>query len=113
MKTLYCWRCRTEVPMLDEEEFAIVHQLYARAVRSIKETIRKFDPATQEDFVRQQYLPVLETYRQITGQEHTTAPADLLHHRISKYGPPCLHCGKPLRTPRATHCVACGTDRSA
>jgi hypothetical protein len=26
VKKMYCWRCEMEVPMLDEDEFAIVEQ---------------------------------------------------------------------------------------
>jgi hypothetical protein len=25
-----CWRCRMEIPMLDEEEYKIAHELYSK-----------------------------------------------------------------------------------
>lgn len=107
---MYCWRCGIEVPILGEDEFAIVEQLYARAVRSMKESCLNYEESSQADFIREQYFPVLEAYRRLTGQDHTTHAGDLMYHRISKYGPPCSQCGKPLWTPRAKHCAACGTD---
>lgn len=51
----------------------------------------------------------LQVYEEITGFHETNKNA-LWHHRLSVYGPPCLHCGKPLRTTRAKHCAACGRD---
>src|SRR5262245_42467128 len=98
MKIMYCWRCGSEVPMLDEDEFAIVDELYARAVRTIKQSISFQAPASPETFMLEQYRPVLDAHRRITGEELFTDPGHLLHHRISKYGPPCQHRGKPLRT---------------
>lgn len=113
MKVMYCWRCGEDVPMLDEDEFAVVEAHYSRAVRSIKATARLQDPAIRAEFIKEQYRPVFDAFRRITGQDHTTDPSDLMHHRIANYGPPCHQCGKPLRTPRARYCAACGADRPA
>jgi hypothetical protein len=111
VKIMYCWRCCTDVPMLDETEFAVVEALYFQAVTTIKANARLQDAGIRAEFIMQQYQPVLEAYRRITGQDHTTHPSDLMHHRIAKYGPICVQCGKPLRTPKAKYCAACGADR--
>jgi hypothetical protein len=108
MKIMYCWRCGMDVPMFDETEFAYVDALYARAVRAIKEYSRTNGREALKNFILEQYQPVFEAHRRLTGRELRTDPAALLHHRIRKYGPPCSECGKPLRTPRATYCAACG-----
>ena len=108
MKMMYCWRCGSTVPMLDEDEFAKVEVLLARAVKSIKAEARMQNRSGLADFMEQQYRPFLDAYRQITGEDLMFEPLHVFHHRISKYGPPCQKCGKPLRTPRARHCAACG-----
>jgi hypothetical protein len=108
MKMMYCWRCRMDVPMLDDEEFAIIDRLFAQAVRAIKESYHLNSPATNREFISDQYRPMLEAYRRLTGQEYSGRPEVLMHHRISKYGLPCTKCGKPLRTPKAKLCAACG-----
>jgi hypothetical protein len=51
--------------------------------------------------------PMLEKYREITGFDETNYLA-IFNHRISIYGDPCKSCGKPLRTPVAAFCAACG-----
>jgi hypothetical protein len=43
----------------------------------------------------------------MTGLRETNINA-IWHHRIAEYGPPCGACGKPLRTPKARLCAACG-----
>jgi hypothetical protein len=50
-------------------------------------------------------------YELFTGKK-VRALAYIPHHRTSLYGPECRTCGKPLRTPSAHSCVACGTPRA-
>ncbi|HEX8430379.1 MAG TPA: hypothetical protein VF625_03795 [Longimicrobium sp.] len=46
-------------------------------------------------------------YEMFTGVRETNVNA-IPHHVASLYGPPCPACGKPLRTPKARLCAACG-----
>ncbi len=94
MRLVYCWRCRMEIPMLDEAEFAGVAALLREG-----HTSNPFG------------LAALAEYERITGLAETN-PASLWHHRIALYGPPCTECGKPLRTPEAKLCAACGEKRT-
>jgi len=88
-RELYCWRCKVEIPMLDEDEWARIAPLLARSV----------DPEPRQ--------AALELYAEMTGLRETNINA-IWHHRIAEYGPPCGACGKPLRTPKARLCAACG-----
>ena len=53
---------------------------------------------------------IREAYERLTGFAEANANA-VMHHRLADYGPPCAACGKPLRTPRASFCAACGLPR--
>jgi hypothetical protein len=53
----------------------------------------------------------LRLYQELTGFTETS-PDAIWHHRLSIYGPPCGACGKPLRTPQAKLCAACGAVRA-
>lgn len=92
MKRLWCWRCKLEVPMLEDDEFK--RALSRKGSGSGKLREREFGP-------------VLAEYERITGFHETNINA-FYHHVASLYGPPCRACGKPLRTPRAKFCAACG-----
>lgn len=46
-------------------------------------------------------------YELFTGEPESN-PNAVWHHVVSQYGPPCAQCGKPLRTPQAQLCAACG-----
>jgi CheY-like chemotaxis protein len=87
MKMLWCWRCKMEMPMLDDEEF---EQVVSRSSAG--------DP----------FSGMLAEYERITGYGETN-PNAIYHHRLSLYGPPCHSCEKPLRTPQAKLCGACMT----
>jgi|SRR5450756_2243775 hypothetical protein len=91
MRTLYCWRCRRETPMLSEEEYQFVMSFVSA------ESGLPFGERQEN---------ALEAYRQITG-DGETGFAVLYHHRLALYGPPCHFCHKPLRTPRASLCGCC------
>jgi hypothetical protein len=90
MKTVWCWRCKADVVMLDEDEYARVIGARRTSERSLLDQLR----------------PVLLEYERITGVRETD-PNAVYHHRLAGYGPPCARCGKPLRTPRAKVCGAC------
>lgn len=95
MKNLWCWRCRMEIPMLDEEEFAIAFELYGNAFKMVG--------ASREE----RFRPLFQYYKYLTGFDETE-PNAIMHHRIAQYGPQCENCGKPYRTPQASFCAACG-----
>jgi hypothetical protein len=87
-----------ELPMLDEDEYRIAHELYGKG---FKNPVRNIEVRFKE---------LLDYYHKITGLVETN-PNGLMHHRIALYGPPCERCGTPYRTPKATFCVACGNKR--
>lgn len=107
MKMLWCWRCRRDVPMLDEDEFAVVSDVYRQSTKAAKE-FRKDTGASLEEMKLQNFFePVCETYEQLTGERLDDAD-HILKHCIAKYGPPCANCGRVLRTPEASKCFECG-----
>lgn len=81
--------------MLDEEEFATAFTLYGAAFRKSGMPI--------ED----RFQEIRDFYYRTTGFLESNHNA-IMHHQISIYGPPCESCGKPLRTPQASFCAACG-----
>lgn len=88
MKILWCYRCKMDMPMLDEAEWRLVES--------------KMFPVT-----RSRLQDGLAEYNRITGLNETNVNA-VFHHQISLYGPPCPRCGKVLRTPVAYKCFECG-----
>jgi hypothetical protein len=110
-KALYCWRCRTEIPMLDEHEWEEIVPHLTRGLEQIKlhRAARGVSLTEAKDVVYGN--GALERYFQLTGFRETNVNA-LWHHRLSLFGLPCSVCGKPIRTPRATMCAECGARTS-
>ena len=106
MKQLWCWRCRCDVPMLDEEEFVVVSRLYSEAIRGTKEFRERWGIPLNNVLIEERFRPVREEYERLTGMKDCHENA-IMHHRISLYGPPCRHCQRPLRTPKAKLCGNC------
>lgn len=110
-KSVYCWRCKTELPMLEEHEWEKVGPLLSEAIQKAKE-YREEDGTSLAEARDQSFgKAALEMYKAMTGFEETN-PDALWHHRLSLLGPPCGICGKPLRTRVAKRCVECGAVRS-
>ena len=107
-RTIYCWRCDMNMPMLTEEEWQLVNatSFFEQMNRYREETGCSLAEAKQKGMGYQS----LAAYERITGFKETN-PNALHHHRLSLYGPPCHACGKPLRTPAAGSCAACGAER--
>jgi hypothetical protein len=109
---MWCWRCKMDVPMLEETEFAVVERLYSEGMSATKEFRLKHNLPLTECPIDERFRPVREAYEGMTGMAESNHNA-IMHHRISIYGPPCEHCGKPLRTPSANFCAACGQVRGS
>ncbi len=109
MKVLWCWRCKMEVPMLDEAEYVEIYKIYGECFNSVKmpNRVNCASLASEENRVADRFKPVCDAYEKITGFKETNHNA-IMHHRISLYGEACKNCGKPLRTPRVAFCAACG-----
>lgn len=107
MKMLWCWRCRQGMPMLDEPEYAEAVRLYGECMKATKEFRQQWDVPLASAGTHERFRPVREWYEQLTGVADCHQ-SEIMHHRLSALGGPCRVCGRPLRSPRAKRCAACG-----
>lgn len=111
MKTLYCWRCKKEVPMLDEHEWQDVYPHIAGGLEAVK-AYRLEHGATLTEAKEHHFgQGALDRYFAITGYRETDVQ-ELWHHQLARLGPCCTACGKPLRTPTANFCAECGAPKT-
>ena len=99
------------MPMLDELEFAQLDAVYRECFTSVKSYRAANEATLAATPIDELFARVTAEYERLTGyagMHHNAA----MHHRLALYGPPCRQCGKPLRTPRATFCAACGARRT-
>jgi hypothetical protein len=92
--------------MLDEQEFAEIAALVKEGMRSVKERRTSTGAPLNRAPSTEYFAAMLARYEAITGFKETN-PNAVMHHRLSLYGPPCRHCGRPLRSPSAKLCGAC------
>jgi len=109
-RTIYCWRCQMDLPMLTEDEWRLVSPHLSDAAEQINHYRQQHSCSLAEAKAKGFGQLALQLFEKITGFKETN-PTALFHHRLSLYGPPCTNCGKPLRTPKARYCPLCGTDR--
>ncbi len=102
----YCWRCRRDMPFLDEEEWQAVEPLLAGAAQAIKDYRSK----NQCDLgtARRNCKPeATEKFFELTGM--SDIHFDIIwHHRRKDWGIECQKCHRLFRTPKASHCANCG-----
>jgi hypothetical protein len=98
-----------DVPMLDEAEWALVAPLLSMAIQDVKDYRDQHGVSLVEARNKALGVSALAKYHAITGFVETNVNV-LWHHRASLYGKPCSACGRPLRTPNAAFCAACGTS---
>ncbi len=106
MRVMWCWRCKQDVPMLNEDEYHAIYKLYGECFPRNGEK-RDVPVGETRPSIDKLFEPVRKEYERMAGMVGCHHNA-IMHHRISTYGPPCVTCGKPLRTPRASFCAACG-----
>ncbi len=93
--------------MLDEQEWRQVEPHLSNALREVQEYRATHGVSLKAAKDAALGKGALRAYHDLTGFRETNFQA-IWHHRISLYGAPCKVCGKPLRTPAATFCAACG-----
>jgi hypothetical protein len=107
MQNKYCWRCATDVPMLDEREYAPIMKRFGECLQDAKALRRKTGKAVSDPAIQACLQPVTELYSKVTGLAGIDSQ-EVMRHRLMLLGPPCAQCGKPLRTKKARVCAACG-----
>ena len=106
-KDTYCWRCDAVFPMLTEQEWEIMEPALNQAIQDVQTFRAVHGVGLKEALQHGHGQSALRLYQELTGYSETNADA-IWHHRLSMYGPACTACGKPLRTPQASFCAACG-----
>ncbi|MBU2712619.1 hypothetical protein [Zooshikella harenae] len=107
--TRYCWRCNTDVPMLDESEWAVIHPILIEDKKFITQKRKEYGMTIREVF-EAFTTPSCIKYYELTGFKETN-PDSIWHHRNSALGEDCPSCGKPFRTVKAKLCAACGYEK--
>ena len=115
MHLLYCWRCGTDVPVMNEQESAQLEEAHRTAITGIMDYRARRNVPLAEVPLEEFHRPVQLTYQRLSRAAGFDAPIvpfeHLLDHSATRFGPPCEKCGKPLRTPKAKLCAECGAPR--
>jgi hypothetical protein len=107
MKIQWCWRCRKDVPMFDEEEYEVISRLYSDGLEASKRFMQQHKVSADKIPLDKLYLPLIDMHEKMTGVRETNQE-EIRKHRITDFGPLCQKCGKVLRSSKAVKCYECG-----
>ena len=106
MKVYYCWRCKRDLPFLDEQEWTEIEPTLAIGKAPIVQHRREHGSTLAEARAATR-SPAMDTFLALTGVDGLHVDT-ISHHRLSLWGPECSACGHLLRTPAASFCAHCG-----
>lgn len=98
------------MPFLDEHEWKKISPHLEGAVAAIKNyrTTHQCDLKTAKLNCKPEATRI---FKEITGMPDIHFEV-IYHHRLKDWGPECKSCAQLLRTPKASYCANCGTERS-
>lgn len=105
MKKVWCWRCNRWVHGLSNDDHDVIYALYRECTIEIKQ--REYPAESKQQMIQQGYTRLFKAFEALTG-DSGIAPEEIIKHKASKFGPPCIRCSKNLRTPIANKCFECG-----
>ena len=103
MQWLWCWRCKADMPMLDESEYREVFRLYGEGISASKAFRQKWGLPAEGMEKEIRFKPLLDRYEQMTGLRESN-PNAVMHHRLSLYGLPAC-AAESQCAARARSCV--------
>ena len=106
MKKYYCWKCKKDMPFLEEDEWKQVGPLLSDARRAIKE-FREEQNCDLQEALRKCRPKATLKFEELTGLSGIHFHI-IQHHRLKDWGEECPDCGHLLRTPKAKFCANCG-----
>ena len=106
MKIYYCWRCRQEMPFLNEREWTQIAPHLEHIMTDIKQYREENNVDLHTAKIKMKFRAT-EIFEQLTGYKDID-PQIIFHHRLNDWGQECSNCGYLLRTQNGAFCVHCG-----
>ena len=106
MKTYFCWKCKRDMPFLDEYEWSMIEPHLKQGILDVQQ----YRKNTGVNLIAAQAVvrpEVMALFSKISGMENIQADV-IFHYRLKIWGAECMFCGHLLRTPQAEFCAHCG-----
>ena len=106
MKEYYCWKCKSVMPFLQENEWSQVSPLLLDAMKAIRGYMQEHK--CDLNIARRNCKPeAMLKFEELTGMPGVHFDT-IYHHRLKDWGQKCQSCGYLLRSPKAKLCAKCG-----